>query len=269
MRAWVEDRKGLILPPCAAPSREKTTSLGSPPLLRAVLATPPVLLSTLQCRQHFWKKRSSEISFFFWNPKTRQLLREGQIRRIIIIDHFKGGRVREETGKGAAEDGRRTDYRGAPGDHGSGGNGRDDGGSGGRPNDAERTPKAAGGPSLRGTPPGSLTLPLPSADTLILSFVSAVGRLRGGRGGADLRPAHAPVLAHSAILGEHCGHPVGERFDNFGENEARGPRGVARVLPLEEQSQNEKVEWMDGMGFGNNGGLGVGGRVPWYENCRI
>ena len=28
----------------------------------------------------------------------------------------------------------------------------DDGGSGGRPNDAERAPKAAGGPSLRGTP---------------------------------------------------------------------------------------------------------------------
>eukprot|EP00215_Chloropicon_roscoffensis_P009722 CAMPEP_0196644660 /NCGR_PEP_ID=MMETSP1085-20130531/7489_1 /TAXON_ID=41879 ORGANISM="Pycnococcus sp, Strain CCMP1998" /NCGR_SAMPLE_ID=MMETSP1085 /ASSEMBLY_ACC=CAM_ASM_000807 /LENGTH=102 /DNA_ID=CAMNT_0041974221 /DNA_START=42 /DNA_END=346 /DNA_ORIENTATION=- len=33
-----------------------------------------------------------------------------------------------------------------------------------------------------------------------------------------------------------------KRFDNFGENEARGPRGVARILPLEEQPQNEKVE---------------------------
>ena len=114
------------------------------------------------------------------------------------------------------------------------------------------------------------TQPLPCADTELFSFflscVSVAGRLRGGRGGADLRPAHAPVLAHSAILGEHCGHPVGKRFDNFGENEARGPRGVARVLPLEEQPQNEKVE----MGFGNNGEIGGdGGRVPWYEDCRI
>ena len=105
---------------------------------------------------------------------------------------------------------------------------------------------------------------MPSADTELFSFfscVSVAGRLRGGRGGADLRPAHAPVLAHSAILGEHCGHPVGKRFDNFGENEARGPRGVARILPLEEQPQNEKVEmdgWMAwGLGImGKEGGMG-------------
>ena len=106
----------------------------------------------------------------------------------------------------------------------------------------------------------------PNFSLSFFSCVSVAGRLRGGRGGADLRPAHAPVLAHSAILGEHCGHPVGKRFDNFGENEARGPRGVARILPLEEQPQNEKVE----MGFGNNGEIGGdGGRVPWYEDCRI
>ena len=92
----VEGRKGLILPPCAAPSREDITSLDRHHH-RAVLATPlaSAAFDTRVSSTFLEKKVAWKFPFFFFrtkNPPTALLSREGQIRR--ILDHFKGGRGR-------------------------------------------------------------------------------------------------------------------------------------------------------------------------------
>ena len=89
----VEGRKGLILPPCAAPSREDITSLDRHHH-RAVLATPLASAAfDTRVSSTFLEKKVAWKFPLFLEAKTRQLLsREGQIRR--ILDHFKGGRGR-------------------------------------------------------------------------------------------------------------------------------------------------------------------------------